>query len=210
MRIPRPLPTVAALARAATTALTGCEGPSEALRLRGHVPARSTRVDAVTLPEARLGRPDTTFAFRARPGALLFVFFGFVSCPDICPTTLSDLRRALGMLGEDARRVDVAFVTVDLVRDSTEVLVPYLASYVAGGHALRPRTQEQLGRAQAAFGATSSVGRGRDGSVQVAHTALGYVVDEHGEVRVQWDFGTLPRDMAGDLRALLRAPTGGR
>jgi protein SCO1 len=185
-------------------AAAGCAG--QGVKLQGHVPPAPMLVGSITMPEVRPGEPDRPFAFRAAPGGLLYVYFGFTNCPDICPTTLSDLRRALRTLGPAAERVDVAFVTVDPYRDSAAVLVPYLASFTSRGHALVPRTQEQLGRAESAFKATSTVSKQADGTYEVSHTGLGYVVDDAGHVRVQWDFGTKPAVMAHDLRLLLAGP----
>lgn len=173
----------------------------------GRSPTPARDVGEVVLPEVRPGEPDRPFAFRATPGHLLYVYFGYASCPDVCPTTLSDLHKALELLGADAARVEVAFVTVDLNRDSAQILVPYLASFVRGGHALRAPNQEQLGHAEAAFAATSTVTKSLQGEIQVSHTALSYLVDERGRIVDQWDFGTSAKDLAHDLRLLL-AQTG--
>ena len=156
----------------------------------GRSPTPARDVGEVVLPEVRPGEPDRPFAFRATPGHLLYVYFGYASCPDVCPTTLSDLHKALELLGADAARVEVAFVTVDLNRDSAQILVPYLASFVRGGHALRAPNQEQLGHAEAAFAATSTVTKSLQGEIQVSHTALSYLVDERGRIVDQWDFLT--------------------
>jgi copper(I)-binding protein/cytochrome oxidase Cu insertion factor (SCO1/SenC/PrrC family) len=183
--------------------ITGCAGSAGRERLQGQQPAGTGDVSAVTLPEVRPGQPDASFAFRAEPGHLLFVYFGYASCPDICPMTMSDFRKALQRLGPDAARVQLAFVTVDPARDSAQSLVPFVTSFVPSGHALVPRTQEQLGRAEAAFGATSSVSKSDSGAYEVSHTGLAYIVDDRGRIRVQWDFGTKPDVMAHDLRILL-------
>lgn len=192
---------------AAVLAVAGCSTAGD--RLKGQAPRNEVFVGDVSLPEVRPGREDRPFSFRAEPDGLLFVYFGFTSCPDVCPTTLSDLRDALDELGPDAARVGVAFVTVDPYRDTTEVLVPYLASYFAGAHALYPRTQEQLARAETAYGASSTASRRPDGTVEVSHTTAGYIVDDTGHVRVQWPFGLPPDDMAHDMRRLLAARSGG-
>lgn len=183
--------------------LAAC-APRQRAELVGHTRPLPKQVGGVSLAECRVGRPDTTFTFRASPGKLLFVFFGFTNCPDLCPTTLGDLRRALRKLGPDAERVEVAFVTVDPDRDSSAVVARYLGSFFVGQHALRPASREQLLAAQAAFGAVSSVTRKADGDVNVAHTAISYVVDEHGAVRLEWDYGTPAADLANDFRILFR------
>ncbi len=157
----------------------------------------------MSLPEVRAGEADRPYFFKASPGNLLYVYFGYASCPDVCPATLSDLRRALRMLGPDSSRVEVALVTVDSERDTREILRAYLDGFVRGGHALRPETQSQLARAEEAFGATSRVGRAADGKIEVSHTAVSYLVDENGQVLLEWDFGARPADIAHDLRLLL-------
>ena len=172
-------------------------------RLEGAKPPGAGYVGGVSMPEARIGAPDRPFIFRATPGHLLFVYFGYTNCPDICPMTMSDLRGALRRIGPGAGRIDVAFVTVDPLRDSAAMLVPYLESFVPGTHALIPRTQEQLGRAETVFGAASSVTKQPDGRIEVSHTGLAYIVDDRGRVLVQWNSGTSARDMAHDLNILL-------
>src|SRR3989338_4590467 len=58
-------------------------------------------------------------------GKAVAVFFGYTHCPDVCPTTLADLARAMRLLGKDADRVQVLFVTVDPERDMPEMLAQY-------------------------------------------------------------------------------------
>jgi protein SCO1/2 len=191
---------------AALGALAACG--SGAGSLQGRKPPGPDYVGNVTLPEVRLGRPDSAFSLRAEPDGFLFVYFGYANCPDICPTTLADFRRALQRVGPDARRVRLAFITVDPYRDSAAVLVPYLESFAHGAHALAPRDPEQLSRAETAFGATSAAARTAGGGVEVSHTAVSYLVDARGRIVVQWDFGTSPKTMAHDLRLLLRPAHG--
>lgn len=176
--------------------------------LKGHPPSGTGYVGDIVLPEVRPGEPDQPFRFRARPGGLLYVYFGYTNCPDVCPTTLADLRTALKRLGPDGARVEMAFVTVDPYRDTTEALVPYVRTFVPAGHAIYPRGQAQLGQAETAFGATSTAVRHPEGDVEVSHSALGYAVDETGHVRVQWDFGVSPDVLTHDLRLLLSQKPG--
>lgn len=204
-------PRRAALAAtvAACMLASGCGGGGEP-RFKGEVPARPVIVAGVSLPEVRADGRVAPFTMRARPGGLLLVFFGFVNCPDICPTTLSDTKRALDQLGSRASDVDIAFVTVDPQRDSAQVMLDYLGSFFErGSHALRPATQAQLGRAQTAFRATSTVTRETDGHIDVSHTATTHVVDAAGRVVLEWPFGTPAADMAHDLRLLTAAAARG-
>ena len=172
--------------------------------LKGSLPRDRAPVGDVTVTEVHPGRADAPFHFKASPGHVLFVYFGYTSCPDVCPTTLSDLGRALRDLGAAAGRVDVAFVTVDPQRDVPQVLAPYLGSFVRGAHPLRPGSERELVAAEHAFGASSTVTRNRDGSIDVTHSAQSYLVDDQGRIIDQWGFGTSAADMASDLRIILK------
>ncbi len=185
----------------------GCTVRDANTPLRGDLPHIEQRVDQVRLDEVSADGSTRPFEMRAKAGGWLIVFFGFVTCPDICPTTLSDVKRAMSAVGPIADRVSLAFITVDPVRDSAAVLVPYLGSFFESrAHALRPTTQAELGAAQTAFRATSTITRLEDGHIDVSHTAITYIVDEHGQVRLMWPFGTSAADMAHDLRALSSDP----
>jgi protein SCO1/2 len=183
--------------------VTGCG--SKRSDLNGHVPLNLATVGHVTVPEVQVGRPDRSFALRATPGKLLIVYFGYASCPDVCPTTMADVRSALERLGADSGKIEFAFITVDPARDTSAVLAPYVASFITGGHALRPPDQQTLAVAERAFDARSSVERDLQGRVEVSHTPLTYVVNSEGRILLEWDFGTPSAQMTHDLRTLLRA-----
>ncbi|HEX5367761.1 MAG TPA: SCO family protein [Acidimicrobiales bacterium] len=158
-------------------------------------------VSTVALPDAAAaGRPFRTVA---GDGSLLLVYFGYTSCPDVCPTTLTDLRTARRRLGDAAGRVDLAMVTIDPARDTGEVLTRYVRSFVPGAHALRSDDPAALRAAADAFGADYSVSPGPSGRPEVVHTGNLYVVDDTGHLVLQWPFGTAAGDMAADLALLL-------
>jgi len=62
-------------------------------------------------------------------GKVVAVFFGFTQCPDVCPTTLSDLAQVRKRLGSDGERLQVIFITVDPERDSQTILQRYVPSF---------------------------------------------------------------------------------
>src|SRR5690606_40197961 len=85
---------------------------------------------------------------------LLLVYFGYTSCPDVCPTTMADVSAALVDLPPDkAGRVRVAMVTVDPERDTDEILAGYLAHFFSRGIALRTDAPTAIEAAAAAYGA---------------------------------------------------------
>jgi protein SCO1/2 len=191
----RAIPVVALLA----VLLAACDsGPAE---LAGYVREPLPDVGGVTLPDESRG--GEAFPMQADPGEILVVYFGYTSCPDICPASMADVRTALGDLGDLADRVAVAMVTVDPDRDTPEVLTGYVQSFVPGSHALRSEADPPLRRAADVFGASYDVTVADDGTVEVGHTASLYAVDDAGLLRVTWPFGTPPADLASDLRILL-------
>jgi protein SCO1 len=72
------------------------------------------------------GRIVSAHDFRGR---IVLLYFGYTNCPDVCPTTLATLERALGSLGSGAASVRVLFVSVDPQRDTAAVLKPYVGSF---------------------------------------------------------------------------------
>nr|WP_261405812.1 SCO family protein [Chenggangzhangella methanolivorans] len=72
------------------------------------------------------GRARTDADYR---GKHLLVYFGFTTCPDICPTDLYQISRALELLGDDAEKVQPLFITLDPERDGLSRLAEYVAAY---------------------------------------------------------------------------------
>ncbi|QEN85394.1 SCO family protein [Labrys sp. KNU-23] len=62
-------------------------------------------------------------------GKPYLAFFGFTHCPDVCPTTLSDLTELMSALGPAAGAFNVLFITVDPERDSQDLLAQYMTSF---------------------------------------------------------------------------------
>jgi protein SCO1 len=158
-------------------------------------------VAAVELPTAD-GNP---MPMRAPEGEFLLVYFGYTSCPDVCPTTMADISAALVDLPPDrADRVRVAMVTVDPERDTDEVLAGYLDHFFSRGVALRTEEAAELETAAAAFGVQWQIEEHEPGEpYDVAHTAVTYVVDDQGQVVVEWPFGFESEAMTSDLNMLL-------
>jgi protein SCO1/2 len=183
----------------------GATGDDGALALAGVVRTPALDVSAVELPNASGTEPVPT-AMRADDGEVLLVYFGYTSCPDICPTTLSDISVALGDLSPDlAERVTVGMVTVDPERDTAEVLSGYLGHFFERSMALRTEDPDALATAASAFGVRYEVAEHEagDDAYEVSHSAVTYVVDDTGTVLVEWPFGFESADMAADLTAVL-------
>lgn len=175
--------------------------------LGGAVRQPALEVGAASLPDVAHG--GAPMAMRAPDGELLLVYFGYTSCPDVCPTTMSDVRVALEALPEDlAARVSPAMVTVDPERDSAEVLTGYLRHFFDDPHALRTDDPDALAAVAEAFTVQWEVEAHDAGEpYAVAHTATTFVVDDGGTVVVEWPFGFEPEAMTADLTTLLEQET---
>jgi protein SCO1/2 len=148
-------------------------------------------------------RPVTLDSFQ---GKLVVLFFGYTHCPDVCPTTLADMARALKLLpAKDAEQVRVLFVTVDPERDTAEVLKAYVPFFHPDFLGLRG-TPEQVARAAREFRIVyrKHVEPGADDYL-IDHSAGSYILDARGRLRVYLPFASPPEDVAHDLAALLRA-----
>ena len=208
MRRLRVLPLVAAAVLVASLGLSACGGGSDApSSLQGVVRKPALQVASVTLPDESPLADGAPFPMKAAKGGLLLAYFGYTNCPDVCPTTLSDIGRALRDLpASDREKVEVAFATVDPDRDSGEKLASYLDHFVDGGHALRTTDAAQLQTAEDAFGVVAKkVPEGSSYSME--HTAITFVIDDTGKVVVEWPFGTDSLAMADDMKLLLSRGT---
>lgn len=192
---------ILALGLVAAVVAVSCGDGGEARDLVGYRPSAVQQVDSVSVPD--VSHPDETFAFRADPGQVLIVYFGYTSCPDVCPTSLSIVKSTVRDLGDDGDRIDLAMVTVDPDRDTDEIMSGYLGSFLDRAHALRTTDPELLRNAADLFGVSYSVETQADGTVDVSHSGAMYAVDDTGKVMITWPFGVTKDDVQGDLETLL-------
>jgi len=131
------------------------------------------------------------------------IFFGFTSCPDVCPNTLLRLKQVRDSLGADADRVSIIVVSVDPERDTPERLGAYVRNFDSAFVGLRPEPQ-QLAEVVKAFHAIAVKVPSKDGDTYtIDHSATLYVYDRKNRLRLisQPDFGI--EALAQDLRRLV-------
>lgn len=136
-------------------------------------------------------------------GKVLVVFFGYVQCPDVCPTTLAELAAVKQALGADGARVQGIFVTVDPERDTPELLKAYMANFGPDFVALHGTPEETKAAAKAFKVFYAKVPGKTEGSYTVDHTAGSYLFDPQGRVRVFSRYGSGAEALTADLKALL-------
>ncbi|MGE0874842.1 MAG: SCO family protein [Burkholderiales bacterium] len=137
-------------------------------------------------------------------GKIVMLFFGYTNCPDMCPTTLALLATAVKQLSEeDARDVQVLFVTVDPKRDTPEILARYVPAFHPGFLGLHsdPETTARTAREFKAFFELRPPNE--YGSYSVDHSGQVFVFDPQGRLRLFVRPEAAPEAIVHDVRKLL-------
>lgn len=132
-------------------------------------------------------------------GRLVLLYFGFASCPDVCPTDLAAIGGALRLLGERAMQVQPLFVTLDPARDTPAVLREYAAAFHPSFIALRGSEADtrQIARSYKVFYEKVPDGRG---GYSIDHAAFTFLLDRSGKYVGFFPPGTHPDRMAAMLK----------
>ena len=134
-------------------------------------------------------------------GKVVALFFGYTHCSDVCVTTLADLAQVMQLLGSDADKVQVLFITVDPERDKPEVLAQYASAF-------HPSFLGMYGDAQATAQAAKAfyIGyqkRPTSSGYNVDHSVGTFLVDPSGKVRLRAPLAQRTDWLADDIRLLL-------
>jgi protein SCO1/2 len=138
-------------------------------------------------------------------GKAVVVFFGFTQCPDVCPTTLTEIAQAKKLLGKDGDRVQGVFITIDPERDTPEVLKSYVDNFGPDFVALRGTPEQTAAVAKDFKVYYKKVDGKTPGSYTMDHSAASFVYDPQGRLRLYTRYGTGPQALADDLKLLLQA-----
>lgn len=136
-------------------------------------------------------------------GKVVFLFFGFTQCPDVCPTTMIEMANVLKELGPQAKDVQVLFVTVDPERDTRELLSQYVPAFHPSFIGLygTPDETAKMAKDFKVFYAKSP-GTSPD-NYSIDHTAGSYVFDREGRIRLFVRHGKGAAPIAQDIKLLL-------
>lgn len=146
------------------------------------------------------GQPRSLGDFK---GKAVVLFFGYTQCPDVCPTTLSTMREAMTLLGDDAKRVQVLFATVDPARDTQALLAQYVPSFHPSflGLYADEKTIAAVAKDFKVFYAKSP-GKTPD-TYSIDHSTGSFAFDPQGKLRLLLRHGETPANVAADLKLLL-------
>jgi protein SCO1 len=180
--------------------MAGCDRSVQGITSAGGSDATGTDMAKELSLTDHHGKPRTLADFR---GKVVVVAFGYMHCPDVCSTTLADMARALKLLGNDAGKVQVLFVTLDPKRDTPALLGQYATSFHPNFLSLYG-DRDATEKAARNFGVDyqEHLDGGSDDTLD--HTAGSFVLDANGKLRVFFRNGIEPTKMAEDLRTILR------
>jgi len=136
-------------------------------------------------------------------GKVVVLFFGYTHCPDVCPTTMSDLKQTMKLLGDKADDVQVLFVTVDPERDTQEVLAQFVPGFDSRFIGLRGTVEEVAANLSEYKVYAAKVSEPGKSGYTMDHSAGLYVFDKTGAPRIYLGYGEKPENIAHDLRLLL-------
>lgn len=136
-------------------------------------------------------------------GQAIVLFFGYIHCPDVCPTTLAEMAEAMNRLGNDADKVTVLFVSVDPKRDTPDIMKAYVTSFHPRFIGLTGSATDiaEVGRAFKVV--AEKRGDVAGGNYTIDHSAGAYIYDPSGRLRSYVTYGSGADVLVHDLKQVL-------
>ena len=137
-------------------------------------------------------------------GKVVVVFFGFTQCPDVCPTSMTELAGIKKSLGADGDKLQAVFISVDPERDTPEILKAYMGNFDPTFLALRPSPEQLVAIAKDFKIYYKKVDGKSPTSYSMDHSAGNYIYDTQGRLRLYSRYGTGAEGLLSDIRMLLK------
>ena len=187
------------LAAGSTLALAGCMKATQSFNAVDITGADYAK--GFSLKDAN-GATRTLADFK---GKVVVLFFGYAQCPDVCPTTMTEMAQVKQQLGADGDKLQVVFITVDPERDTPEVMKAYMGAFDPAFVALIPTTDELAAVAKDFKVYYKKVEGKTPTSYSMDHSAASYVYDPQGRLRLYARYGAGVAPMVADVKTLLQA-----
>lgn len=136
-------------------------------------------------------------------GKAVAVFFGYTQCPDVCPTTMQELKEVKDSLGADSGKLQAIFISLDPERDTPEVLKAYMANFDESFVGLTGKPEELAAVAKDFKIYFKKVPGKVEGTYTLDHSAGTYLYDPQGRLRIYERYGAGPQVLLQDVKALL-------
>ncbi|MEJ5200904.1 MAG: SCO family protein [Anaerolineales bacterium] len=147
---------------------------------------------------------EEVFRLSEQKGKIVLLFFGYTSCPDVCPVTLATFKQVNDNLGEDAQKVRFVMITADPDRDTPDKVAEYAARFnpefmgLSGDMTALASIWKELGVFVEKQESDSAAG------YLVSHTASVYVLNQSGSLFMTFPYGTTATEIADDIRQILK------
>ena len=144
------------------------------------------------------------FELSSLRGKAVLIFFGYTSCPDVCPTTLSKLSEVYKRMGDDSKRIKTLYITVDPGRDTPAILKDDLSNFEVDALGLTG-TKAEIDKVVALYGAEYEIIPTPQSAAKytVAHTATLYALDTTGRTRLEFPYDAKIEEIVAGLKAIL-------
>ncbi len=158
-----------------------------------------------TMISSRTQEPTSLSDFYGKKFTL--IYFGYTTCPDVCPASLSAYSKSYDLLSKKAKdKVQFLWITVDPARDTPEKMEDYIShfrpNFMLG---MIPRSAEELKEVANAYSAYyEKIDYGSEAGYLMDHSAGVVLVDPKGVKRLIYSFNTPPEDVASDLEYLIK------
>lgn len=148
------------------------------------------------------GQPVTAKTYE---GKVLLMYFGFTHCREECPISMARLTRVMHLLGGDADRAHILFVTVDPERDVPGELRRYLAQFDIEHATGLTGSPDEIGRLAKRYRNAFRPHFPAGGDGDIMHGDAVYIFDAQGRARLLATSADPEEILAEDLRDLLPA-----
>ncbi len=151
---------------------------------------------------------DQGFELHDGSGAITLLYFGYTYCPDVCPATAAIMSKVFNELGTSPEELRFAMISVDPERETPESVAEYMHRFHQDFIGLRVERQ-QLEQIQDAYGIVAIREPSDDPNTYlITHTSRVFLIDQAGNLRAHYPFGTSPEDFIADIEYLLREKDG--
>jgi protein SCO1/2 len=151
---------------------------------------------------------EGAFSLSDQRGKLVLLFFGYTTCPDVCPATLGEMKQVRARLGDQAEDVRFVFITVDPQRDTPERISRYAAAFDPTFFGLTGSEAELEPVWEGYFVYRKITPQGSAAGYLVDHSARIYLIDPSGNLLLTYSFGTPVDDILQDVRHVLKQKDG--
>lgn len=150
------------------------------------------------------GHDGQPFALQSLRGKVVLIFFGYSSCPDACPTTLSKLSSVARRLGDDRSKIQALYVSVDPDRDTPPVLKADMENFSIGALGLTGK-KDDIDKVVKQYAAAYEIVPTPESAANytISHTTSVYALDTQGRVRKTFAYEATVDEVVTGIREIL-------